>query len=966
MDGTTLAEYVGGAAIVRIPEGVAHIAPGAFRDRKQQIEEVVLPESLREIMPHTFASCRRLKKVVLPANLRSIGAGAFQDCEALTEIEIPAGVRSLRRNTFAGCRSLARVRLTDGLQTLEDGTFKNCSALTGIRLPETLRTVGSTASGVLMEGGVFAGSGLRELRIPAHVEVIGSAAFRDCGALRSASLPDGLRQIGSSAFSGCAGLRQLRIPASVTAIGAAAFRGCRHPEEIALPRKMEKMRMNAGLGYAGVYNGCRVENGVMKGCDPHLREVRVPAGVTTISAGAFNRLTDDLSRNPRQVAVRLPEALETFERSRLGEHVLLEFCFPPKYLQQTHQLPMPFTRDLIAAGLMPVSVQDAASLYLFQGAELSEYAAQMLSRNPDQAARAMFAILRCRRSPHALLRTAVFAEKHAAVLRSEVLPAFCRLAIAAGDGAAAVRFALAAGGAAGAERFCREYHEPAQVDEVIRVAGLDPDSPLFGRVQLKSGAEASAHLIKCLLAPYLARDFRPRTRDPEMSRQTIDPESRQLERVLDMPSLQLVLDELFPPQELYANPRWFSAYCRFANAVQISEYDRRIRELYADDDLVRRHASTALVLSDTREAMCRAAEYGCSGRFRTLLEYWSHIRGRQSAPFVDGAMRVHLDADGVRRYDFSGRPLQVRLDADLALGVWDADRNEPLTCPASWELGPKETAVLKADLEEMEAHLHVFQTAEKETLRRWYISGHGLRVPVWERLYLRDPVRRLLARNLIWTQGHGRSFRVTEAGLRSFDGSEVRLAPTRAVRLAHVLEMTGRERRGWETRPAPAEIDQMGERVRCGNVPADHYNGLSITVGDKEHFEQFFGHQSDDWQRMAVDPSHHTFVISCRLAPEAGPDPGADAELRLGSFFLTQSGRAANLALNLLDDMTIRSRIRQDDPAALSLMESAGCSAAELRSYLDLALEVKARHLTAALLERQRPHVPGADDLFLA
>lgn len=966
MDGTTLVEYTGADTCVQIPEGTVAVAPGAFRDRKQQLQEVVLPGTLREIMPHTFASCRRLRKVNMPAGLCAIGTGAFQDCDALTEIAIPPGVRRLRRNTFAGCRSLRAVCMPDGLQTLEDGVFSDCRALKGIRLPDSLRTIGSTAAGTLLERGVFAGSGLRELTVPSRVELIGNGAFSGCRELRTAALPEGLRQIGSQAFSDCRNLMRLRIPASVTAIGPAAFRGCCHPEQIALPQKLEKLRASIGMGYAGVYDGCTVENGVMTDCDPHLSEVAVPAGVTIIQAGAFNRLADELAIHPRSVAVRLPEALEAFERSRLGQTGRLQFVFPPRYLQQTHPLPMPFTRDLIAGGHLRVSLTDAASLFLFQVPELSHFAAQRLAVQPDQAARAMFAVLRQRRTPRALLRAAAFAEKHAAALHGEVMPAFYRLARKAGVGAAALRFAQAAGADAGAEQFCRDCHDAESVDEAVRAAGLDPDSRLFGVVRLRNGAPASAHLVKCLLLPYLSRDFRPRTPDPEMSRQNIDSESQQLEKSVDMASLQAALDGLFPARELYANPRWFSAYCRFASSQQISEYDRHVRVFCAENELVRRHACTALVLNDTYEAMCRAAEYECGGRFRTLLGYWCHIRGRKPVPVIDGAMQVHLEPDGIRRYDFGGRELEVRLEDGLTLQVWDSQRGEPVLGQPAWGLGQQDAAVLAADLKEMEGHLRSFLETEGAALRHLYAFGHSLSARAWERLYLRDPVRKIFARNLIWTQGKGLSFRVTGDGLRSWDDRKIMLDPRRPVRLAHLIEMKSHERSGWQDRPEEAVLDQLGERLRCGEVPPDYYNGLSITVRDKQEFERYFGRSGNDWKRLSVDDDDRTFVISCRCAPQTVESLAADGEMRLGSFCLTKGSRTANIALNLLDDMTIRSRIRQDDPAALTLIEHAGCTRRQLRTYLDLAMEAEARHLTPALLELQRPHVVGTDGLYLS
>ncbi|MBD5559109.1 MAG: leucine-rich repeat protein [Clostridia bacterium] len=958
VDGTTLREYVGTSPAVHIPEGITAIASGAFRDRKQQIEEVIVPEGVRELRPHTFARCRSLHKVVLPSSLQSIGPGAFQDCENLPSIEIPPQVKRLRSNTFDGCQALWNIKLPDAMMEIEDGSFRNCRSLRSIHLPEKLVSIGTTAAA----GGVFAGSGLEALRIPDGVEVIGSCAFQNCRSLRRAELPPRLRQIGAGAFSGCRHLAGVRIPATVSSIGSAAFSGCSHPEEIALPPELEKMRQHAGLGFSGVFHGCRVENGIMTGCDPHLSRVCIPAGVTTIGAGAFNGLADDLALHPRRVEVMLPQALRVFERSRLQDGDLLQFVFPPEFLRQTQPLPMPFTQTLIDRGHLPVSLLDAAHLFLFQETELSQYAARLLSSRSEQGCRAMYRVLQRRRSTRALLRAARFAERHSGVVSTEVLEALYRLALAGGSGAAALQLSQAAEGAAGAERFCREQYDAEQVDSILREAGLNPDSSVLGKVRLRNGTPASAHLVKCMLKPYLARDPRlVRVRDPQYSRQRIDPESQQLEKAVDRESLQAVLDDLFPEDQLYANPQWFPAYCRFAGSLQISAYDRHIRELFADNELLRRHACTALTLSDTREAACRSAEYACGGRFGTLFGYWCHIRGR-GMPVVDGAMRVHLDSDGTRTFAFPERTLQVRLGDELSLQVWDRERNIMLGGPDTWGIGMAADA-LSADIDEMKSRLAAFLKTERSVLLQLYISGRDLTLPSWKRLYLQDPVRRREAAGLVWTQGPGRSFRVAEGKLHRWDGMEYVPTAGSGVRLAHLLEMTDAERQAWREIPAgETAVNQLGERLRAGRVAADHYNGLTITAADKESFERIFGSQDSDWQRLSAG-GHGSFAISCRPVPPAN---GQEAALRLGSFCLHRCDRAANLALNVLDDMIIRGRIREDDPQAVALIEEAGCSGREIRGYLDLAIETGALKLSAALLSLGSRELPEAGSLYLS
>ena len=64
-----------------------------------------------------------------------------------------------------------------------------------------------------------------DFTLPADTETIGDEAFRGIAA-RVADIPDGVTAIGSAAFADCAALRQIRIPASVEIFGSGVFDGC--------------------------------------------------------------------------------------------------------------------------------------------------------------------------------------------------------------------------------------------------------------------------------------------------------------------------------------------------------------------------------------------------------------------------------------------------------------------------------------------------------------------------------------------------------------------------------------------------------------------------------------------------------------------------------------------------------------------------------------------------------------------
>ena len=75
----------------------------------KEITELVIPESITEILPTTFYQCEFLKDVTISDSVTSIGSSAFSGCSSLASITIPEGVTSIGDYAFGWCSSLAEV-----------------------------------------------------------------------------------------------------------------------------------------------------------------------------------------------------------------------------------------------------------------------------------------------------------------------------------------------------------------------------------------------------------------------------------------------------------------------------------------------------------------------------------------------------------------------------------------------------------------------------------------------------------------------------------------------------------------------------------------------------------------------------------------------------------------------------------------------------------------------------------------
>lgn len=186
---------------------VTRISECAFADCAG-LEQVTLPETVREIGEDAFSNCVSLDRVVLPEGLARIGSRAFDRCQVLTAIDLPASVVDVGDNPFRGCTNLCSIRVA------EDHPYL------------------ATVDGVLFSRPdnrlVCYPMGKSDTRytVPEGVCTIGAMAFDSDLYVEEIVLPRTLMTIGREAFNGCQGLRTMNLPAGVQSIGEAALLRC--------------------------------------------------------------------------------------------------------------------------------------------------------------------------------------------------------------------------------------------------------------------------------------------------------------------------------------------------------------------------------------------------------------------------------------------------------------------------------------------------------------------------------------------------------------------------------------------------------------------------------------------------------------------------------------------------------------------------------------------------------------------
>ena len=94
---------------VIINEGVQSIGKKAFSGRND-IDEVIIPQSVKYIDDYAFANCTNLNTIVIKGDV-SIGEYSFEGCENLIEISIKGRINNIRSTSFLKCKNLGIIRL---------------------------------------------------------------------------------------------------------------------------------------------------------------------------------------------------------------------------------------------------------------------------------------------------------------------------------------------------------------------------------------------------------------------------------------------------------------------------------------------------------------------------------------------------------------------------------------------------------------------------------------------------------------------------------------------------------------------------------------------------------------------------------------------------------------------------------------------------------------------------------------
>lgn len=177
---------------VEICEGVNNICDYAFTYSK--IENVSLPNSLREIGYGSFKGCKKLKKVDIPDSVEIIDFYAFMDCTQLKEVVLPSKLECINPDSFRNT-GITSVTIPEVCQLIMQGAFQDCKNLKEVVFPKK------------WEG------------------IICGEAFTGCESITELCFPEGIQDLNNMIWWGCTNLKTVRLPHSLRSINGLSIPG---------------------------------------------------------------------------------------------------------------------------------------------------------------------------------------------------------------------------------------------------------------------------------------------------------------------------------------------------------------------------------------------------------------------------------------------------------------------------------------------------------------------------------------------------------------------------------------------------------------------------------------------------------------------------------------------------------------------------------------------------------------------
>ena len=784
---------------------------------------------------------------------------------------------------------------------IENGVLKKYQGQGGdVVIPEGVTSIGASA---------FSGcSSLASVVIPEGVTSIGDEAFYYCQSLTSVVIPEGVTSIGGEAFKYCSSLTSVVIPKGVKSIGNWAFSGCSSLASVVIPEGV------TSIG-GGAFWDCS-----------SLTSIVIPEGVTSIGVWTFDGWQGLRLEAPAisvsvlsamklgaQAGYGFLSARERFTNPEIADGYL-KYCIS----QRKKILPLIF-RDDNAEALRFYIDEKKVTLKNLDG----DY---LIPARQAGAEKCVSALLKWKED-QASAKPA--AKKKGSAKTEQPSPD--------------------AEPASPLEAEYAEKYKAIYGDSLLKWMKLS--GVTLPEVLLEDGTKAPTVLLKYIIVSYGGIN-------PEAPK--LMPEADAAAKLLRYDSFCEALAKLSGDLDCAAYPTLIPLLCRYGNAKQIkamisAHKNWNTKTEFGGKKIAVKDAFTKLLmLSDTREAAIFFEKNG-------WLDSYAGLRGTTADEVKESFLfDFGFDENGVRRFELGNTVLDVRLQKDLKLDMFDTNKQKAVKSVPKTGADPALYQLAKDEIADMRSNIKKAYTIRKWELFDCYIEKTVFSPEKWSESYLKNAFLHVLAELLVWQQ-EGKTFTCSDGGLVTADGAEYALSD-KPIILAHPMEMDKADIAAWQryytARGLKQPFEQVWEPVReASQIKPDRYAGIPIPVVYLRHAERR-GISCDWYYVNDYSNSRYLDINGFKVSAE---ETAEQDKLQIASIKPNAWNRRTNMVISYLDRLTVYGRVRNDDVTVMDLMD--GFTLAQITEFIKAAQEANAGNVTAALLEYKNNTYPDFDPM---
>ena len=228
-DGIIIIQCNKESADIVVPEsidGTKVTSIGIVFRKNKYVENIVLPDTITEIVDYAFEDCTNLVSINIPSSVKDIGEKAFYNCTSLTGVVLPESLINIGDSAFYNCCSLTSIVIPNSVVNIGKEAFYYCSKLVSITINEgsVLEFIGENA---FYSYGVSSNQ-VSKVYIPSTLKHVGIAAFSNRSNITFVFADNWqVDYIGDSSFYNCNGI-EVFLRSDISYIGYRAFGECRN------------------------------------------------------------------------------------------------------------------------------------------------------------------------------------------------------------------------------------------------------------------------------------------------------------------------------------------------------------------------------------------------------------------------------------------------------------------------------------------------------------------------------------------------------------------------------------------------------------------------------------------------------------------------------------------------------------------------------------------------------------------